>query len=159
MPEAFVALGANLGHPAAQLQAAVRALEALPQTQLGKVSSFYRSAAIGPAGQPDYCNAVAQLDTALDPLPLLDALQAIEARAGRVRGERWGARVLDLDLLLHGDTVCNSERLTLPHPALAQRAFVLLPLAEIAPDLAIPGLGKVRELLHRLPTAPLERWT
>lgn len=158
MPEAFVGLGANLGQPAVQLQAALRAIEALPFTKVWKISSFYRSAAIGPAGQPDYCNAVAQLETMLEPLPLLDALQAIETAAGRVRGERWAARVLDLDLLLHGDTVCNSERLTLPHPELAQRAFVLVPLAEIAPDLAIPGFGKAQDLLGRLPNTQLERW-
>jgi len=158
MPEVFVGLGANLGQPASQLQAAVLALAALPGTQVKKVSSFYRSAAIGPAGQPDYCNAVAQLDTALEPLLLLDALQAIETAAGRVRGERWGARVLDLDLLLHGDTVCNSERLTLPHPELAQRAFVLGPLAEIAPDSVIPGCGKAQEVMRRLPHTGLERW-
>lgn len=158
MPIAFVALGANLGQPAVQLQMAVRALDALPQTAVRKVSSFYRSAAIGPAGQPDYCNAVAQLDTALQPLPLLDALQAIETAAGRERGERWGARVLDLDLLLHGNAVCNSERLTLPHPELAQRDFVLVPLAEVEPDIAVPGLGKVTELLSRLPNTLLERW-
>ena len=158
MPIAFVALGANLGQPVVQLQVAVRALDALPQTQVKRISSFYRSAAIGPAGQPDYCNAVAQLDTALEALPLLDALQTIEDAAGRVRGERWVARVLDLDLLLHGDTVCNSARLTLPHPELAHRDFVLVPLAEIAPDLAIPGLGKVQALLSRLPNTQLERW-
>lgn len=158
MPIAFVGLGANLGQPAVQLQAAVRALDALPQTKIKKVSSFYRSAAIGPAGQADYCNAVAQLDTALAPETLLDALQAIETAAGRVRGERWGARVLDLDLLSYADTICNSARLTLPHPELARRDFVLVPLAEIAPDLAIPGLGKVQELLGQLPNMQLERW-
>ena len=158
MPIAFVGLGANLGEPAAQLQAALRALNALPQTQVSKVSSFYRSAAIGPAGQPDYCNAVAQLETTLAPEVLLDALLAIEDAAGRVRGERWGARLLDLDLLTHGDTVCRSARLTLPHPALGQRDFVLLPLVEIAPEAFIPGLGSPRELLACLPTSQLAHW-
>lgn len=158
MPIAFVGLGANLGEPAVQLQVALRALDALPQTQLNRVSSFYRSAAIGPAGQPDYCNAVAQLDTTLAPEALLDALLAIEDAAGRVRGERWGARVLDLDLLTHGDTVCSSARLTLPHPALAERDFVLRPLAEIAPAAVIPGLGAASELLARLPTPQLAHW-
>ena len=159
MPEVFVGLGANLGEPAVQLHAAVRSLAALPQTQVKKVSSFYRSTAIGPAGQPDYCNAVAQLETTLKPEVLLDALLAIEDAAGRVRGERWGARVLDLDLLTHGDTVCSTARLTLPHPALAERDFVLLPLAEIAPEAHIPGLGTASELLARLPTPRLVHWT
>ncbi len=158
MPEVFVGLGANLGDPATQLRTAVEALEALPRTQVTAVSSFYRSAAIGPAGQPDYCNAVARLDTALQPEALLDALLAIEDMAGRLRGERWAARVLDLDLLVYAGVVCHSPRLTLPHPALAQRAFVLVPLAEIAPDLCIPGLATVGELLARLPDAALARW-
>jgi len=159
MPEAFVGLGANLSDPAAQLRAAVKALAALPQTGVKKVSTFYRSAAIGPAGQPDYCNAVAQLETALSPQDLLDALQAIEDAAGRVRAERWGARVLDLDLLLHGQTVCSSARLTLPHPELAFRDFVLQPLAEIAPDVQVPLLGRARDLLAQLPTPALAAWT
>lgn len=158
MPIAFVGLGANLGEPAVQLHAAVRSLAALPHTSVQKVSSFYRSAAIGPAGQPDYCNAVAQLETALAPEVLLDALLAIEDAAGRVRGERWGARVLDLDLLTHGDTVCSSARLTLPHPGLTERDFVLLPLAEIAATAVIPGLGTASELLARLPTPQLAQW-
>lgn len=158
MPEVFVGLGANLGDPATQLRAAVQALADLPQTTVCKVSTFYRSAAIGPAGQPDYCNAVAQLDTGLEPLPLLDALQAIETAAGRVRGERWGPRRLDLDLLLHGQTVCSTARLTLPHPELAFRDFVLWPLTEIAPDVQVPLLGAARALLAQLPTPALSEW-
>lgn len=158
MPVAFVGLGANLGDPSAQLHAAIEAMKALPQTQVQKVSSFYRSAAIGPAGQPDYCNAVAELETALEPLPLLDALLAIEDAAGRVRGERWGARVLDLDLLLYGQTVCSTTRLTLPHPELSGRDFVLQPLTEIAPDVQIPLLGRARQVLAQLTTPPLQEW-
>ncbi len=158
MAEAFIGLGANLGNPAAQLQAAVTALAALPGTQLLRVSRSYRSSAIGPAGQPDYCNAVAAVESELTPLALLDALLAIEDAAGRVRGERWGARVLDLDLLLHGQTVCSSERLTLPHPELAFRDFVLWPLTEIAPDVHIPLLGPARQLLAALPTPALSEW-
>lgn len=158
MTTAFIGLGANLGEPAAQLRAAVQALNALPETRVLRTSTFYRSAAIGPAGQPDYCNAVAALDTALSPEALLDALQALEREAGRVPGERWGPRLLDLDLLSHGDTVLRSERLTLPHPELALRDFVLWPLVEIAPDLRLPGLGAARELLAALPTAGLAEW-
>ena len=159
MPEVFVGLGANLGEPAAQLRAAVLALAALPQTAVQKVSTFYRSSAIGPAGQPDYCNAVAQLDTALAPQDLLDAMQAIEDAAGRVRAEPWGARVLDLDLLLYGQTVCSTARLTLPHPELAFRDFVLLPLTELAPEVQVPLLGRARDLLDKLPTPALSEWT
>ncbi|MES2682684.1 MAG: 2-amino-4-hydroxy-6-hydroxymethyldihydropteridine diphosphokinase [Pseudomonadota bacterium] len=152
-------LGANLGEPAAQLRAALLALAALPQTQVKKVSTFYRSSAIGPAGQPDYCNAVAQLDTALAPQDLLDAMQGIEDAAGRVRGTRWGARVLDLDLLLYGQVMCSTERLTLPHPELAFRDFVLWPLTEIAPEVQVPLLGRARDLLAQLPTPALSEWT
>jgi len=158
MPEVFVGLGANLGNPAAQLRSAVEALAALPQTAVKKVSTFYRSSAIGPAGQPDYCNAVAQLDTALAPQDLFEAMQGIEDAAGRVRGERWGARVLDLDLLLYGQVVCSTERLTLPHPELAFRDFVLWPLVEIAPDVQVPLLGPARGLLDKLPTPALSEW-
>ncbi len=159
MVEVFVGLGANLGEPAAQLRAALLALAALPQTQVKKVSTFYRSSAIGPAGQPDYCNAVAQLDTALAPQDLLDAMQGIEDAAGRVRGTRWGARVLDLDLLLYGQVMCSTERLTLPHPELAFRDFVLWPLTEIAPEVQVPLLGRARDLLAQLPTPALSEWT
>ena len=159
MPEVFVGLGANLGDPPVQLRAALTALAALPQTRVTQVSAFYRSAAIGPAGQPDYCNAVAALDTALAPEPLLDALQAIESAAGRARaGERWGPRLLDLDLLLHGETQCRSARLTLPHPEMAFRDFVLWPLVEIAPHVPVPGLGAARDLLAQLPTPALSEW-
>lgn len=159
MPEVFVGLGANLGEPARQLRAAVQALAALQKTEVKKVSAFYRSSAIGPAGQPDYCNAVAQLETALAPQDLLDAMQGIEDDAGRVRGERWGARVLDLDLLLYGQVVCSTASLTLPHPELAFRDFVLWPLTEIAPDVQVPLLGCARDLLSTLPTPALSEWT
>ncbi len=158
MPEVFVGLGANLGEPAVQLRGAVQALAALPHTEVKKVSTFYRSSAIGPAGQPDYCNAVAQLDTAMAPEPLLDALLAIEDAASRVRGERWGARLLDLDLLLYGQMVCSTARLTLPHPELAFRDFVLWPLIEIAPEVQVPLLGRARDLLDKLPTPALSEW-
>lgn len=159
MPQVFVGLGANLGDPPAALRRAITALGSLPQTTVLKTSSFYRSAAIGPAGQPDYCNAVVQLDTALAPEPLLDALQGIEHAAGRIRAERWGPRVLDLDLLLYGAVVHSSERLTLPHPELAFRDFVLVPLTEIAPEVQVPLLGRAQALLAALPTAALTEWT
>lgn len=155
---AVVGLGANLDDPAAQLASAVQALEQVALSQLLKTSSLYRSAPMGgPPGQPDYANAVALLETTLAPLELLEQLQAIEQQHGRVRRERWGARVLDLDLIAMGELCLQHPRLSLPHPGTAQREFVLQPLAEIAPDYLLPGLGTVAACLRRLgkPTLPL----
>jgi 2-amino-4-hydroxy-6-hydroxymethyldihydropteridine diphosphokinase len=158
MSRAFVALGSNLDGPERQVRSALAAMNALPGTVLIGASSFYRSAPIGPAGQPDYINAVAELDTSLDPFELLEALQGIEAAHGRIRGrERWGPRTLDLDLLLYEDLVIRDRRLQLPHPEMANRNFVLRPLLEIAPDLAVPGLGSGRQLLERVGDAGIER--
>ena len=131
---AWIGLGANLGDRGTALAQAVRALASLPATRLVQVSGLYASAPID-AGGPDYLNAVAELSTQLAPLALLDALQAIEQAAGRERPYRNAPRTLDLDLLLHGDHAMACERLTLPHPRMGERAFVLLPLAEIAPGL------------------------
>jgi 2-amino-4-hydroxy-6-hydroxymethyldihydropteridine diphosphokinase len=136
---AYVALGSNLGDRAAHVAAAVTALGALPGTRLIAVSATYETAPVGPAGQQNYFNAVAALATSLAPLTLLDHLLAIEQARGRVRRERWGPRTLDLDLLLHGGTVLDDPRLTLPHPRLLERAFVLAPLADVAPDLVLAG--------------------
>lgn len=154
---AFVGLGSNLENPAVQLRAAHAALAGLPETALTAISPVYRSAPMGPADQPDYLNAVAALETALDPWALLDRLLKIEIARGRVRGRRWGARILDLDLLLYGDRTLDNPNLTLPHPGVHQRGFVLYPLADIAPTLHIPGLGTVRHLLNRLPAGELRR--
>lgn len=140
MPRAYIGLGANLGDPWQALRAALQALAALPGTRLVAVSPAYRSAPVEASG-PDFLNAVAALDTALAPLALLDALQAIEAAQGRERPYRNAPRTLDLDLLLYGDLRLHSQRLSLPHPRLQQRAFVLRPLLDLAPDLAVPGLG------------------
>jgi 2-amino-4-hydroxy-6-hydroxymethyldihydropteridine diphosphokinase len=131
MTPAYIALGSNLQDPLAQLQLAVAALRALPDTQFQRGSSIYRSAAVGPGTQPDYLNAVALITTTLSPIALLDALQQIEHAQGRVRSEHWGPRTLDLDILLYGDQTIDSARLTVPHPAMRQRNFVLYPLAEI----------------------------
>ena len=131
---AWIGLGANLGDARAALRAAVRALAALPGTRVLRVSSLYRSAPVD-AGGPDYLNAVAELDTPLAPLALLHALQSIEQAAGRERPYRNAPRTLDLDLLLHGDERLDSPELTVPHPRMGERAFVLLPLAELAPGL------------------------
>lgn len=136
---AYVALGSNLGDRRAHLAAALAALAALPGTRLDAISAIYETAPLGPAGQQDYLNAVARLSTSLPPLALLDALLAIEQTRGRVRRERWGPRTLDLDLLLHGDASRHDERLTLPHPGLLARAFVLTPLHDLAPDLVVSG--------------------
>jgi len=129
-----IGLGGNLGDPPGTLTDAMHALASLPGISIVAASSLYRSAAIGPAGQPDYANAVISLDTHLSPWQLLDSLQTLEQDAGRVRDVRWGARTLDLDLLLYGDQCINDDRLTVPHREMHQRAFVLQPLLEVWPD-------------------------
>ncbi|MDR0700880.1 MAG: 2-amino-4-hydroxy-6-hydroxymethyldihydropteridine diphosphokinase [Azoarcus sp.] len=146
---AYVAFGANLGDPFAAFAHALAALTALPETRIAACSAFYRSAPFGVAGeQPDYINAVIALDTGLAPQALLDALLTIEAAGGRRRAAPLAPRSIDLDLLLHGSTVLHTPTLTLPHPRMHQRAFVLLPLADIAPDLVIPGAGALALLLE-----------
>jgi 2-amino-4-hydroxy-6-hydroxymethyldihydropteridine diphosphokinase len=146
---AFIGLGSNLDDPVAQIERALVAIAALPDTALLARSCLYVSWPMGPADQPDYVNAVAQVETRLSPQDLLSALLAIERRQGRERSpaQRNGPRTLDLDLLLHGDAVHSDPHLTLPHPGAHERDFVLVPLAEIAPDLVIPGRGAVRDLL------------
>lgn len=136
---AYIGLGSNLDAPLSQVRAALAELAQLPQSRLADVSPLYRTPPLGPAEQPDYINAVAALDTELAPLALLDELQRIELHHGRVRGPmRWGPRTLDLDLLLYGDTVIHDERLTVPHPGLHERPFVIFPLHAIAPALILP---------------------
>ena len=147
MIRAYVALGANLGDPRATVTAALAALADIPTTTVAACSSLYQTAPVGLKHQPDFINAVAAIDTGLAPLALLEALFALEARFGRSRSIRNAARTLDLDLLLHGETRLDEPRLTLPHPRMHQRAFVLAPLAEIAPECQIPGQGRVAGLL------------
>lgn len=156
---AYVGLGSNLAQPISQVEQALQALASLPGTTLIAHSSLYRTRPVGPQDQPDFVNAVAGLSTALLPEELLDELQHLEQQQGRVRsGERWGPRSLDLDLLLYGGQVIASERLQVPHPRMTERAFVLYPLAEIAPiDLEIPGKGQLRELLETLSEDGIER--
>ena len=144
---AFVALGSNLGDPLATVRSAFEALSALPQSSLAAASSLYRSAPVGLKNQPDFINAVAALDTLLGADALLDELFAIEARFGRRRDFHHAPRTLDLDLLLYGAEVRGTPRLTLPHPRMHERAFVLLPLVEIAPEAVIPGRGPAAALL------------
>ena len=156
---AFVALGGNLGDAAATLERALRELAALPATTLQARSRLYRTPAWGRTDQPDFINAVAELHTSLSAPALLAALLGVERRAGRDRSAengRWGPRVLDLDLLLHGDSVVDAPGLVLPHPRLHERAFVLVPLAELAPALAIPGRGRVDDLLATVDAAGIE---
>ena len=148
MTLAAVGLGANLGDAAATLRDAVAALARLPASTLLRTSRLYRTPAWGRTDQPDFINAVALVETDLAARDLLDALFSIERSFGRVRidGERWGPRTLDLDLLLFGDALIDEPGLRVPHPHLHERAFVLLPLAEIAPELRIPGLDSVAAL-------------
>jgi 2-amino-4-hydroxy-6-hydroxymethyldihydropteridine diphosphokinase len=142
----FIGLGANLGDASATLNAAVAALAALPLTTLTARSKTYRSAPVDAQG-PDYLNAVAELDTALLPAALLHELQGIEQAHGRERAYRNAPRTLDLDLLMYGDHTIATLDLTVPHPRLHERAFVLLPLLELAPNLVIPLRGKLADLL------------
>ena len=150
---ACIGLGGNVGDVAATLRGALAALDALPGTRLLRASRFYRTPAWGVEAQPDFINAAAVVETTLAPRALLDALLAIERDHGRERaadGSRWGPRTLDLDLLLHGDAVIDEPGLVVPHPQMHLRAFVLVPLAEVAPDAEVPGRGRVAELLAGL---------
>lgn len=155
---AYLGLGANLQDPASQVRRALDELTSLPQTRVLAHSPLYKSPPLGPSDQPDYVNAVAVLETGLDPLALLAELRAIELRHGRRRdGSRWGPRTLDLDILLYGDRLLDTPELTLPHPGLHERAFVLYPLSDVAPELQVPGRGSVRALRERLGAVRIER--
>jgi 2-amino-4-hydroxy-6-hydroxymethyldihydropteridine diphosphokinase len=157
MERIYIGMGSNLAEPAEQLRSAVQALAQLPDTQLAGVSAFYQSDSLLP-GQPRYTNAVAALDSRLAPLDLLDALQAIETGQGRERLERWGPRTLDLDILLFGDRLIDELRLKVPHYHMHARAFVLYPLAELAPaDLRLADGRLLKDLLAACPFVGLER--
>ena len=147
MIRAYVALGSNLGDPAGTVDEAIEALAGLSGSILAAFSSLYRTAPVGLKHQPDFINAVVALDTRLSPGELLDALFALEEKFGRRRTVKNAPRTLDLDLLLHGDTVTGTPDLTLPHPRMHERAFVLAPLLEIAPGAIIPGRGAAADLL------------
>jgi 2-amino-4-hydroxy-6-hydroxymethyldihydropteridine diphosphokinase len=157
MQRCFIGLGSNLEQPQMQLQRALSALAALAHCRLGLVSPFYGNAAIGPGIQPDYVNAVAELFTTLEPHALLAHLQAIESAQGRVRTERWGARTLDLDLLLYGAQTIATDTLQVPHPRMRERNFVLYPLRDIVPDLCFPDGTPLAALLDCCPDAGLHR--
>jgi 2-amino-4-hydroxy-6-hydroxymethyldihydropteridine diphosphokinase len=152
---AYVGLGANLDDPVKQVQRACVELKSISSTRVLACSPLYKSAPLGPQDQPDYINAVAALQTSLSPPELLAALRAIESQHGRQRdGSRWGPRTLDLDMLLYGDLQQAMPELTLPHPGLHERAFVLYPLYDVAPELEIPGRGSLRALRELVSGAP-----
>jgi len=155
---AYIGLGSNLQDPGAQVLSAYAALERLPTTRVVRRSPLYRSTPFGPICQPDFVNAVAGVLTQLDSRALLDELLALERAFGRpAERERWGPRIIDLDLLVHGRERRQEPGLTLPHPGIVERNFVLYPLADLAPDLDVPGLGRVAELKGRLAPLGLER--
>ncbi len=157
MSVAYVGLGSNLDAPQRHVTQALRELGAIPATRVLGCSSLYRSEPLGHAPQPEFVNAVAALDTSLDAETLLDELQAIEARHGRARSFQNAPRTLDLDLLLYDDAVHHSPRLTVPHPRMHERAFVLRPLIELAPEIAVPGHGRARDLLAACAGQRVER--
>ena len=153
----FIALGANMGDPVVTVKAAILALRELPRTEFVTASSLYRTAPVGLKHQPDFINAVVELVAASSAPDLLESLFSIEAHFGRQRSVKNAPRTLDLDLLLYGDAVSDDPQLTLPHPRMHQRAFVLAPLAEIAPRLIIPGRGSVSDLLLRCADQKIEK--
>ena len=152
MTRAYVALGSNLENPGLQLQRAVDEIDTYPEIRVTGCSRLYQSVPLAgenvPDGQPDYCNAVVEIETSLSPIELLDAMQAIENDHGRARTVRWGPRTLDLDILLYGNEVIETERLTVPHYQMHVRNFVLCPLQDIAPDLVLPNGTSVKALAN-----------
>ncbi|MBA4500787.1 2-amino-4-hydroxy-6-hydroxymethyldihydropteridine diphosphokinase [Marinobacterium marinum] len=157
MRRAYIGLGSNLEDPHQQVRDALQELDHIPHTRVIAHSSLYRSDPVGPPGQPDYINAVAALDTALEPEQLLDALQAIEQAHQRVRKIHWGPRTLDLDILLFANLTLATERLTVPHAWMLERNFVLWPLAEITPELRLPDGSALSSHLIHCPLGTLER--
>jgi len=154
---AYIALGSNLEDPFKQIQSAYEEIKKLSDTHLLKCSSFYKSAPVGIVNQPDYINTVVEIDTALTPLELLKKLLKIELQHGRIRTFRNAPRTLDLDILLYGNLKINDDKLTIPHPRMTQRAFVLYPLMEIAPHCDIPGNGKISQLIKTCSNQKIER--
>ncbi|MGZ5026152.1 MAG: 2-amino-4-hydroxy-6-hydroxymethyldihydropteridine diphosphokinase [Methylobacter sp.] len=154
----YIGLGSNLANPAEQVKSARTAITQISGVKELAFSSLYHSSPMGPQDQPDYVNAVMSVETGLPPIDLLRCLQRIENEHGRVRkGERWGARTLDLDMLIYDDRLIDLPDLIVPHPGLAERAFVLYPLFEIAPQLIVPGKGNIADLLAQCPMNELTR--
>ncbi len=154
---AFIGLGSNLEDPITQVKEAIALLDETNGIERIASSSLYASPPMGPQDQPDYINAVVEIETLMSPIAVLNALQSIENCQGRVRERRWGPRTLDLDLLAYGDVIMHDECLQIPHPGIAERAFVLVPWAEIAADFEIVELGKVDVLAAACPLAGLEK--
>lgn len=150
MAKAWIGLGSNLENPSQQVTDAFIELDALPTTQLLRRSSLWKTKPFGPQDQPDFINAVAEVTTDLAPLELLAQLQKIENLHQRKRERHWGPRTLDLDLLAYEQVVLSSKKLTLPHPGIAERVFVLCPLAELDENLSFPNLGTVKQLIQQL---------
>lgn len=157
MTAAYIGLGSNQDEPRAQLARAFEEIAALPETRLTARSPLYRTAPVDAPGQPDFVNAVAAVDTRLSPPRLLAELQAIEASHGRRREYRNAPRTLDLDLLLYGDESLGGPELTVPHPRMHQRAFVLRPLLDLDAQARVPGHGRASDLLHACAGQPVER--
>ncbi len=159
MTLAFIALGSNLAEPLTQVNNALAALARIPGSRIVATSSFYRTPPLGPQDQPDYLNAAVALETTLSAEALLDNTQRIELEQGRVRkAERWGPRTLDLDIMLFGDATINTERLIVPHYDMKNRAFMLLPLSEIAPALRFPDGERLADVLARLDCSAIRHW-
>ncbi|WP_375321204.1 2-amino-4-hydroxy-6-hydroxymethyldihydropteridine diphosphokinase [Aliivibrio logei] len=159
MIKVIIAIGSNLGNPVEQAKVAIEALHHLPNSKVTVTSSLYSSSPMGPQDQPDYINAVVELETNLEPLDLLDLTQKIELEQGRVRkDERWGPRTLDLDIILFGDQTIDNERLTVPHYGMKKREFVLYPLAEIYNDLTFPDGTTLSQLLKKVDRNGLTIW-
>ena len=159
MTRVYLALGSNLADPLHQVQSALAALSAIPDTTRVATSSLYRTPPYGPPDQPDYLNAAVALDTRLSPEALLDHTQRIELEQGRIRKDhRWGPRTLDLDIMLFGDLTLATPRLTVPHYDMHNRAFMLLPLLEIAPDLRLPDGTLLATQLAALDSSSIRRW-
>lgn len=159
MIRVYLALGSNLADPLHQVQSALNALAAIPDTMLVATSSLYRTPPYGPPDQPDFLNAAVALDTRLDAESLLNHTQRIELEQGRVRkAHRWGPRTLDLDIMLFGDQTLNTPRLTVPHYDMHNRAFMLLPLLEIAPELCLPDGTRLADILTTLDSSLISHW-
>jgi 2-amino-4-hydroxy-6-hydroxymethyldihydropteridine diphosphokinase len=156
---AFVALGSNIDEPEQQIGRGLSEIGALPETRIARVSSLYRSAPVGYRDQPDFLNAVAAVETGLAPRALLDHLLAIERAHGRVRDFPNAPRTLDLDIILYGERALQEPDLAIPHPRMHERAFVIVPLVEIAPDATVPGRGRASDLLPGVDTASVARLT
>lgn len=159
MTRVYIAIGSNLASPLEQVNAALAALAQIPESRIVAVSPFYRTPPLGPQDQPDYLNAAVALETTLAPETLLDHTQRIELQQGRERkAHRWGPRTLDLDIMLYGDRQIATPRLTVPHYDMKNRAFMLLPLAQIAPDLRFPNGDTLSDILAKLDRSGISRW-